>query len=75
MYLSGQYIQQNYDKGMKLLCLAADNDNIEAQFTLGAIFVTEKQKGSNDYNYGINLLEKAACKGHVEAKQILDQIK
>lgn len=71
MYLTGQVVDQDTEKGRHWLEKAADQGDITAQYNLGLIYL-EGIGVEKDLKQAVDWLKKAAQKGHLEAKAYLD---
>ena len=71
MYLTGQVVDQDTEKGRQWLEKAADQGDITAQYNLGLIYL-EGIGVEKDLKQAADWLKRAAKKGHLEAKACLD---
>jgi TPR repeat protein len=67
LYDFGEGVEKNYDKGIRWYKAADTNNHLSATFNLGHLLYWEG-RGNEDKRLAIDLLNKAAMKGHIDAQ-------
>jgi TPR repeat protein len=73
LYLNGEGVEKDLQKGKLLLVQAAESGNVNAQYNLAVMYL-EGLEVEQDKEYAIFWLQKAASQGHQIAIKALDSI-
>lgn len=77
VYLSGIYVETDYDEALNLVSNLVDEDNPDALYLAGCALIAKNSPdlgtpNLNEYNLAISLLKRAASLGHVNAKKLIN---